>query len=74
MSKNVLAGVAEARRRGLSTVALTGRGGGDLAKQVDVAVVVPADATARIQEAHIAVCHVLCELVDAALFQETAEP
>jgi D-sedoheptulose 7-phosphate isomerase len=67
-SANVIAGVAEARDRGLSTIALTGRGGGELAAMADVAVVVPSDVTARIQEAHIAVCHVLCELVETALF------
>jgi D-sedoheptulose 7-phosphate isomerase len=67
-SPNVLAGVATARERGLATIALTGRGGGKLAGLVDVAVIVPANDTARIQEAHIAVCHVLCELVEDALF------
>jgi D-sedoheptulose 7-phosphate isomerase len=70
-SANVIAGVAEARKRGLSTIALTGKGGGGLAGMVDVAVIVPSDATARIQESHIAVCHVLCELVEAELFPET---
>lgn len=69
-SPNVLAGVEEARALGLATIALTGRGGGKLAGLVDVAVVVPADDTARIQEAHIAVCHVLCELIEHALFPE----
>jgi D-sedoheptulose 7-phosphate isomerase len=73
-SPNVLAGVAAARARGLETIALTGRGGGKLAGLVDVAVIVPADDTARIQEAHIAVCHVLCELVEATLFPERAAP
>jgi D-sedoheptulose 7-phosphate isomerase len=69
-SPNVLSGVAEARARGLVTIALTGRGGGKLAGRVDVAVIVPSDETARIQETHIAVCHILCELVDEALFPE----
>jgi len=69
-SPNVLAGVEEARALGLVTIALTGRGGGKLAGLADVAVVVPADDTARIQEAHIAVCHVLCELIEDALFPE----
>jgi D-sedoheptulose 7-phosphate isomerase len=70
-SPNVIAGVAEARDRGLSTIALTGRGGGELAAVADVAVVVPSDVTARIQEAHISVCHVLSELVETTLFSET---
>lgn len=72
-SRNVLAGVAEARARGLATIALTGRGGGKLAGMADVAVVVPDDETARIQETHAAVCHVLCELIDEALFPGRAQ-
>jgi D-sedoheptulose 7-phosphate isomerase len=71
-SKNVIAGTVEARKRGMSTVALTGKGGGALAPLVDVAVIVPSVVTARIQESHIAVCHVLCELVESELFPETA--
>jgi len=69
-SPNVLAGVEEARRRGLSVVGLAGRGGGKLAAAVDVPIVVPSDATPRIQESHIMVVHVLCELVDDALLSE----
>jgi len=67
-SPNVLAAVREARSRGLRTIGLTGCGGGKLAPAVDVAVVVPSDDTQRIQESHIAVGHVLCELVEEALF------
>jgi len=67
-SPNVLAGVAEARAAGLSSVGLTGKGGGQLAAAVDVAVVVPSHVTARVQECHIAVIHALCELVDEQLF------
>jgi D-sedoheptulose 7-phosphate isomerase len=67
-SPNVLEAVAEARARGLATIGLTGKGGGKLALAVDVPIVVPSDVTARIQETHIAVLHVLCELIDAALY------
>jgi D-sedoheptulose 7-phosphate isomerase len=67
-SPNVLAAVREARQRGMRTIALTGRGGGKLAPAVDVAIVVPSDDTQRIQECHGAVGHVLCELVEEALF------
>ncbi len=67
-SPNVLEAVREARARGLHTIALAGRGGGKLAPAVDVAIVVPSDDTQRVQEAHIAVGHVLCELVEEALF------
>ena len=58
-----------ARRGALEPRAHRG-GGGKLAAAVDLAIVVPSDVTARIQEAHIAVIHVLCELIDAPLFPE----
>lgn len=67
-SPNVLEAVREARHRGLRSIGLTGRGGGKLAPAVDVAIVVPSADTQRIQESHIAVGHVLCELVEEALF------
>jgi D-sedoheptulose 7-phosphate isomerase len=67
-SPNVLEAVAEARSRGLRSIGLTGKGGGKLAGAVDVPIVVPSDVTARIQETHITVLHVLCELIDAALY------
>ncbi len=67
-SPNVLAAVDAARAAGLHTIALTGRGGGKVAARVDLALVVPSDDTQRIQESHIAIGHVLAELVDDALF------
>jgi D-sedoheptulose 7-phosphate isomerase len=73
-SENVLRGVDAARARGLHSIGLTGRGGGKLAARVDVAVLVPADATARIQEAHGTIVHVLCELVERTLFPGPAVP
>lgn len=69
-SPNVIAAVEAARERGLATLGLAGRGGGKLAGMVDVAFVVPSDRTERIQESHITLLHVLCELVDEALFPE----
>ena len=67
-SPNVLAAVETAGALGLRTLALTGRGGGRLAGQVELALVVPSDDTQRIQESHIAIGHVLAELVEDALF------
>lgn len=69
-SLNVNTAVVEARSRGLHTIALTGKGGGKLASLADTVICIPSDETPRIQESHIAVCHVLCELVDAVLFPE----
>ncbi len=70
-SPNVLAGLEEARVRGMVTIGLTGRDGGKLADRVDHPLVVPSENTARIQECHIAIGHAIATLVDAALFPET---
>ncbi|MBI1953183.1 MAG: D-sedoheptulose 7-phosphate isomerase [Candidatus Omnitrophica bacterium] len=64
-SANVLAAIRRAKAMGLTTVAFTGRGGGDLAKLADEAIVIPSDSTQRIQESHITIAHILCELVEA---------
>ncbi len=66
-SANVLAGAEMARSLGLTTVGLTGTGGGELAGLVDVCLCVPSDVTARVQEGHILIGHVLCELVEQTL-------
>jgi D-sedoheptulose 7-phosphate isomerase len=67
-SANVLAGVREARSRGLVTIGLTGDQGGALTNEVDLSIVVPSEETAHIQEVHLVVEHLLCELVDQFLF------
>ena len=64
-SPNVLAAIQTARKMHLKTVALTGRDGGSLAGLVDVAITIPSDSTQRIQEAHITIGHILCELIES---------
>ncbi len=66
-SPNVLKAVARAREMGLTTVGLTGRSGGALKDAVDWCLCVPSDSTPRIQEVHIAVAHVLCEVLELEL-------
>jgi D-sedoheptulose 7-phosphate isomerase len=66
-SPNVLRAVERARKLGLRTIGLTGKDGGPLKGRVDVAIVVPSDMTSRIQEAHIMIGHILCDLVDRNL-------
>lgn len=63
-SPNVLAGVAAARGRDAFAVGLCGNDGGDLAGAADLAIVVPSDSPARVQEAHILIGHIWCDLVD----------
>lgn len=64
-SPNVLEAVKTARKMGLKSVGLVGRGGGALAGMVDQALTVPSDNTQRIQESHITIGHILCELIEA---------
>ena len=63
-SPSVLKAVEKARELGCQTVALTGAGAEPLASACDVAVVVPAERTSRVQEAHITIIHLWCEMVD----------
>ncbi|MBU1125336.1 MAG: D-sedoheptulose 7-phosphate isomerase [Candidatus Omnitrophica bacterium] len=63
-AKNVALGIKQAHKMGIKTAALTGGDGGDIAKIADVSLIVPSNVTARIQEAHISVGHVLCELIE----------
>ena len=67
-SPNVLAAVEEARARGLAVVALTGASGGKLAPTADVAIRIPSDVTAHVQEAHLAVEQLLALLIERELY------
>ena len=58
-----------AKKMGLITIGLTGRDGGDIARMVDHSLDVSSNSTPRIQEVHITVSHVICEMVDYKLFQ-----
>ncbi len=68
-SINVVKAMETAKKIGMVTIGLTGRDGGDLAKVVDHALNVASTSTPRIQEVHITVGHVICEMVDFKLFQ-----
>jgi D-sedoheptulose 7-phosphate isomerase len=69
-SPNVAAGLTIARELGLKTLALSGGDGGPVAAAAQLALVVPSRNTPRIQEVHITLGHVLCDLVDYLLFPE----
>jgi len=69
-AKNVALALKQAKKQNLKTVALTGGDGGDIAKFAEVSFIVPSAVTARIQEAHITVGHIICELVEQELCQE----
>jgi len=63
-SRNVLDAINEARKLGAYTVALTGKDGGKLAEQVHTSIIVPSEKTARIQEMHLLIGHIICEMVE----------
>lgn len=67
-SVNVIRGVKAAREKGALTVGLTGATGGKLGKIVDICIKVPSNDTPRIQEAHITIGHIICQLVEEGLF------
>jgi D-sedoheptulose 7-phosphate isomerase len=69
-SENLLAAADQARSMGVGTVALLAKGGGHLKGRVDVALVVPTDVTARAQEIHLAIGHLVCEVVDRAFGED----
>jgi D-sedoheptulose 7-phosphate isomerase len=67
-SPNVLRAVEAARKKGMEVIGFTGEKGRSFAEACDVALVVPSRDTPRIQEAHICAGHLICQLVEAALF------
>jgi D-sedoheptulose 7-phosphate isomerase len=69
VSANVVKAFEAAKKIGMTTIGLTGKDGGEIAKIVDYSLNVSSGNTPRIQEVHITVSHVICELVDVKLFQ-----
>ena len=71
-SPNVLKALRVAKRLGMTTIALTGEGG-KAASLADIPLQIPSRSTPRIQEAHIAVGHILCDLTDTYLFKDVGK-
>jgi len=69
-SNNVVAAVQECRAKGITSVGMTGESGGSLLELCDYCIRVPSSNTARIQEAHITIGHIICSLVENALFKD----
>jgi D-sedoheptulose 7-phosphate isomerase len=67
-SPNVISGLTRARERGLKTIGMTGRTGGDMTGVCDVLLAVPLDVTARIQEVHLVTYHGICAVLERRLF------
>lgn len=69
-SKNILRALEVARELGIITVGMTGETGGEMREWCDYLINVPSKDTPRIQECHIMVGHILCELVESAIFPQ----
>ena len=71
-SENILAAFAKARQMGLTTIGLTGHDGGKMAQSADLdhCLVVPSDSIHRIQETHVAIYHILWDLVHTLLAED----
>jgi D-sedoheptulose 7-phosphate isomerase len=67
-SENVIEAVKVCQKRSCSTIGLLGKNGGKLAELVDLPIIVESDNTARIQENHIVIGHMICQLIENILF------
>ena len=67
-SKNILNAFVKAQELGVTTVALTGATGGKMKEHADYLINVPSSDTPRIQESHIMIGHIICEIVEATIF------
>jgi len=63
-SANVISAIKQAAQQDLKTIGLTGKDGGFLAKAVDISIIIASTNVARVQECHITIGHILCELVE----------
>ena len=67
-SKNIVKAFQEARKKSMKIIAFTGESGGEMRDYCDVLINVPSSDTPRIQEAHILIGHIICEMVESELF------
>jgi len=69
-SQNIINAFESAKKKGIKTVALVGRDGGKMGAMADVALIVPSDSTPRIQESHILIGHILCDIIEKEIFAD----
>ena len=71
-SSNILKAIEVARSKNVKVIGLTGGDGGKLQDVADITIIVPSDNIPRIQEAHITIGHIICDLVEKELFDESS--
>ena len=69
-SQNIVNAFEVAKNKNILTVALVGKDGGKMAKMADIALVIPSDSTPRIQESHILIGHILCDIIEKEIFAD----
>jgi D-sedoheptulose 7-phosphate isomerase len=69
-SENLIKASLKAKEKNIPTISLIGRDGGKIKEISDVAIIVPSQDTARIQEVHLLVIHILCRLIEKNLFAD----
>jgi len=69
-SKNIINAFSSAKEKGITTIAMVGKDGGEMAKLADIALVVPSDSTPRIQESHILIGHIICDIIEKEIFAD----
>jgi len=67
-SENIINAFKSAKEKSIATLALVGRGGGKMAQMADYSITVPSDSTPRIQESHILIGHILCDIIEKEIF------
>ena len=72
-SKNIINAFEVAKKKDILSVALVGRDGGEMAKMADIALVVPSESTPRIQESHILIGHIICDIIEREIFGDGVE-
>lgn len=72
-SQNIIKAFDVCQEKEIITIALTGHSGGRMGEMADYSLIVPSDDTPRIQEAHILLGHIICEIVESAIFNNNSE-
>jgi D-sedoheptulose 7-phosphate isomerase len=69
-SANILKAFESAKKKNIFTVALTGNDGGKMADLADISLIIPSNSTPRIQESHILIGHILCDIIEKEIFAD----
>ncbi len=69
-SLNIIKAFHSAKEKGITTVALVGRDGGEMGKIADYSLIVPSNSTPRIQESHILIGHIICDIIEKEIFTD----